>query len=81
MSGRECILRSLAEQTLLAQDCNLYLYKNVNTSGRIPANIIFQSYTSGQGTGCQFIVSSQQGGSMIIVDSAKKVLFGKDRPP
>ena len=62
------------------QDCNAVIYKNSNTSGLIPANAIFQTGTAGQGTGCQLIITSQQGGSLLIVDSAQQVLYGKDTP-
>ena len=64
-----------------AQDCNAVIYKNANTTGQIAANIIFQTGTAGQGSGCQLIVTSQQGGSVLIVNSANQVLYGKDRPP
>ena len=63
---------------MLAQDCNLVLYKNVNTTGTIPANAIFASNTYGQGQGCQFIVTSQQGGTAIVIDNQNNVLFGMD---
>ena len=63
-----------------AQDCNAVIYKNSNTSGLIPANAIFQTGTAGLGTGCQLIITSQQGGSLLIVDSAQQVLYGEDKP-
>ena len=63
------------------QDCNAVVYKNANTTGAIYANAIFETGTYGQGSGCQLIVTSEQGGSMIVVDSANQVLYGEDTPP
>ena len=57
------------------------LYKNANTTGFIPDNIIYQSNTAGMGTGCQFIISSQQGGLGFILNDANQVLFGKHGVP
>lgn len=62
----------------IAQDCNLVLYKNANTTGAIAQNAIYSSGTSGKGQGCQFIVDSQQGGVAFIIDNQNNVLFGEE---
>lgn len=64
-------------RSLPAQNCEAVIYKNVNTTGRIPANSIFSTGTAGKGTGCQLIVTSQQGGTVLIVNSANQVLYGE----
>ena len=70
-------MREVNALALLAQDCNLVLYKQVNITTPGPGTAIFSSGTYGQGQGCQFIVTSQQGGTAIVIDSANNVLFGK----
>lgn len=57
------------------------IYKNVNTTGTIPANAIFSTGTYGQGTDCQLIVTSEQGGTVFILNSANDVLFGEPTTP
>lgn len=68
-------------ELIMQTDCNAVVYKNVNTTGTVPANAIFETSTYGKGTGCQLIVTSEQGGTVLVVNSANQVLYELPRVP
>ena len=72
----QCMLRVVHQRThVLAQDCNLVLYKSGTSS---PSTALFQSNTyMGGAEPCHLLVSSASGGTISVIDNTGKVLFIK----